>query len=50
MLMRLASIIALFLLLTCLSPAQQAGQNATSAAVDPGEPIAGDTQAQDAWR
>jgi hypothetical protein len=48
-LMRLASIISVFLLLACVSPVQEAGQNATSAAVHAGEPIAGDTQAREAW-
>jgi hypothetical protein len=44
MLMRLASIIPVFLLLACAAPAQQAGPQAIHAA----EPIAGNAQARGA--
>jgi hypothetical protein len=48
MLMRLASVIPVFLLLSCVSPAQQAGQQAAAAAIHAGEPIAGNAQAREA--
>jgi hypothetical protein len=49
MLMRVASIIPVFLLLACVAPAQQAGPQAASAAIHAGEPIAGNAQARGAW-
>ena len=51
MLMRSAGIISVVSLVACVSPAQQAGQQASGAAIHvrAGEPVAGDMQAMEAW-
>jgi hypothetical protein len=49
MLMRFASSISVISLVACVSPVQQAELQATGAAVRAGEPIAGHTQALEAW-